>query len=52
MIQAYIGLGSNLQEPAQQLRRALAALRDLPESRLERVSAAYSSSPVGPSGPM
>ncbi|MDD9817021.1 MAG: 2-amino-4-hydroxy-6-hydroxymethyldihydropteridine diphosphokinase [Gammaproteobacteria bacterium] len=48
MTPAYIGLGSNLQEPRKQLRRALAALRKLPASRLDAVSSLYSSAPVGP----
>ena len=48
MIDAYIGLGSNLQEPVQQLRRALLAIADLPSSRLVQVSCAYRSAAVGP----
>jgi len=48
MTPAYIGLGSNLQGPRKQLRRALDALRELPASRLDAVSSLYSSAPVGP----
>ena len=48
MIQAYIGLGSNLQEPLQQLRHALLAIGEIPASRLVRVSCAYRSAAVGP----
>ncbi|MEE4145911.1 MAG: 2-amino-4-hydroxy-6-hydroxymethyldihydropteridine diphosphokinase [Halieaceae bacterium] len=48
MIQACIGLGSNLQEPLQQLRRALLAMARLPASRLVQVSSAYRSAAVGP----
>ncbi len=48
MTAAYIGLGSNLLDPAQQLRAALEAMARLPESTLTRVSAAYQSTAVGP----
>ncbi|QEY59361.1 2-amino-4-hydroxy-6-hydroxymethyldihydropteridine diphosphokinase [Pseudomonas sp. C27(2019)] len=45
----YIGLGSNLAEPVQQLDAALAALAQLPSTRLIATSAYYSSAPLGPS---
>lgn len=48
MTRAFVGLGSNLGEPAVQLRRALDALDELSKSRLVRVSSAYRSTPVGP----
>lgn len=48
MTPAYLGLGSNLEQPARQLVRALAALAALPRSRLARVSAVYRSAAVGP----
>ena len=48
MTTAYIGLGSNLQEPARQLRAALEAMAGLPGSAVTRVSAAYRSAAVGP----
>lgn len=48
MERAYIGLGSNLATPLQQLRDALAALKALPGSRLAAVSSAYASDPLGP----
>ena len=48
MIPPYIGLGSNLQEPIQQLRDALAAIAELPDSRVAQVSCAYRSKAVGP----
>lgn len=48
MERVYIGLGSNLATPCEQLRAALAALAALPESRLVAVSAAYASDPLGP----
>lgn len=48
MQRAYIGLGSNLQTPEQQLRDALKALEQLPGSRLHAVSSLYASDPLGP----
>ncbi len=48
MIAAYIGLGSNLQEPIRQLRAALVAIEQLPASQVEKVSCAYRSAAVGP----
>jgi 2-amino-4-hydroxy-6-hydroxymethyldihydropteridine diphosphokinase len=48
MIAAFIGLGSNLQQPILQLRSALAALELIPESRVSRVSSVYRSAAVGP----
>lgn len=47
-VRAYIGLGSNLQRPADQLRRALHALAELPSSRLGAQSRLYRSRPLGP----
>ena len=48
MIDSYIALGSNLQDPASQLRLAVAALAALPHSTLYRVSRVYRSEAVGP----
>ncbi|MDH4041122.1 MAG: 2-amino-4-hydroxy-6-hydroxymethyldihydropteridine diphosphokinase, partial [Gammaproteobacteria bacterium] len=48
MIPAYIGLGSNLQQPLLQLRAALRAIAQLPSSRLVQVSSFYRSAAVGP----
>jgi 2-amino-4-hydroxy-6-hydroxymethyldihydropteridine diphosphokinase len=48
-IRAYIGLGSNLDDPQSQLRRAIEALRHIPESRLTAISRIYRSKPMGPS---
>ncbi len=45
---AYVALGSNLEQPAAQVRRALAALAQLPRTRLVRRSALYGSKPMGP----
>lgn len=44
----FIGLGSNLAEPQKQLRSALAAMDEIPKSRLMRYSSFYSSAPIGP----
>ena len=48
MIDSYIALGSNLQDPASQLQRAVSALSTLPDSSLSQVSAVYASHAVGP----
>ncbi|SOB76800.1 2-amino-4-hydroxy-6-hydroxymethyldihydropteridinediphosphokinase [Marinobacter sp. LV10R510-11A] len=45
---AFIGLGSNLQEPAAQLARAVAELAALPDTKLIAQSPFYASRPVGP----
>lgn len=48
-VTAYLGLGSNLQNPRAQIDRAFAELAKLPESRLVARSACYGSTPLGPS---
>ncbi|MCY1268959.1 2-amino-4-hydroxy-6-hydroxymethyldihydropteridine pyrophosphokinase [compost metagenome] len=48
MERVFIGLGSNLAEPASQLRGALAALGELPQTQLAAVSSLYASDPLGP----
>lgn len=48
MEQVYIGLGSNLSAPQQQLDAALNTLAQLAKTRLVAVSAYYSSAPLGP----
>ncbi|KRU89053.1 2-amino-4-hydroxy-6-hydroxymethyldihydropteridine diphosphokinase [Pseudomonas aeruginosa] len=49
MIQrAYIALGSNLEQPREQIQAALEALARLPDSRLVAVSPLYISDPLGP----
>lgn len=45
---AYIGLGSNLGEPAAQLRRALAELAAIDEVEVLQVSSFYLNPPLGP----
>jgi 2-amino-4-hydroxy-6-hydroxymethyldihydropteridine diphosphokinase len=44
----YIGLGSNLDNPAEQVERAFEFLRAVPEIRLLSRSSLYSSGPIGP----
>jgi 2-amino-4-hydroxy-6-hydroxymethyldihydropteridine diphosphokinase len=44
---AYIGLGSNLNDPVRQLCRAVSALQTLPESQLIQCSSLYASAPIG-----
>jgi 2-amino-4-hydroxy-6-hydroxymethyldihydropteridine diphosphokinase len=48
MTTAFIGLGSNLDDPARQVRRALSALDELPETRRVAASSLYGSTPMGP----
>lgn len=48
MYQAYIGLGSNLDSPAQRIEQAIAELDHLPLTRLTAASPRYASTPVGP----
>ncbi len=45
---AYIGLGSNLAEPAQQVNSALTDLNNLPQTKVISQSSLYSSPPMGP----
>ena len=44
---AFIGLGSNLEDPHSQLQRAFAALDELPGTRLVARSSLYRSAPLG-----
>lgn len=48
MIASYIALGSNLQQPAEQLQKALNAIKGLPDCALCAVSSFYRSTAVGP----
>jgi len=48
MIRCFIGLGSNLDDPANQLERALTALRHLEGCRLGQVSRYYRNPAIGP----
>lgn len=44
---AFIALGANLDDPVAQVRAAGAALADLPQSKLLRISSLYRTAPVG-----
>jgi 2-amino-4-hydroxy-6-hydroxymethyldihydropteridine diphosphokinase len=44
---AYVGVGSNLDDPSAQVRRALAALAQIPDSRLVLSSPLYATPPFG-----
>ncbi len=44
---AYVGLGSNLEQPILQIKRALQELDEIPETELIRVSSFYQTAPVG-----
>lgn len=48
MIPVYLGLGSNLERPLQQLGQAIQSLTTLPHSQLVAVSSLYASKPLGP----
>ncbi|MGR2740683.1 2-amino-4-hydroxy-6-hydroxymethyldihydropteridine diphosphokinase [Billgrantia sp. Q4P2] len=48
LVDAYVGLGSNLDDPADQVRRALDELDSLPLTRCLAASRLYASRPVGP----
>ena len=47
---AFIALGSNLQDPASQIRQALAGIAELPQTTLVRSSSLYRTAPVGYDG--
>ena len=47
-ISAYIGLGSNLDNPPQQVRLAIDAVAGIPACRLEQRSSLYGNPPMGP----
>lgn len=46
-VSAYVGVGSNLEAPAQQVRAAFAALAWLPQTSLAATSSLYVSAPMG-----
>ncbi|MGR4070277.1 2-amino-4-hydroxy-6-hydroxymethyldihydropteridine diphosphokinase [Billgrantia sp. C5P2] len=48
LVHVYVGLGSNLDDPADQVRRALDELDSLPLTRCLAASRLYASRPVGP----
>lgn len=43
----YVGLGSNLEAPVEQVRAGMAALRELPDSHVVKCSSLYRTAPVG-----
>lgn len=47
-VSAYIGLGSNLEDPVKQVLMAIDLLNDLPDTQRESVSPLYQSKPLGP----
>ena len=47
-VSAYIGLGSNLQNPLEQVSRAIFELDAVPDCRLDRASSFYRSTALGP----
>ena len=50
MVECYIGVGSNLGDPVQQVKSAFTALDKLPEGQLCSTSSLYISDPLGPPG--
>ena len=46
----YIGIGSNLKNPLEQLKAAAAALREIPRTQLLSISNIYQTAPIGPAG--
>lgn len=49
-VTAYVGLGSNMERPAEQITRAFDELAALPDTRLVTRSPLYRSPPMGPQG--
>jgi len=47
-VSAYVGLGSNLNNPLAQLHTAYKAIKNLPDSHLGNISNIYQSQPIGP----
>jgi 2-amino-4-hydroxy-6-hydroxymethyldihydropteridine diphosphokinase len=48
MTLAYIGLGSNLSDPAAQIREAIVHIQAMPNSQISKISSLYFSRPMGP----
>ncbi len=46
MITAYIGLGSNLSQPAKQVQQAVAEIAKIAQSKISAVSSVYLSKPL------
>ena len=47
-VPAYVGIGSNMDDPAAQVRRALEAIEAIAETEIAKTSSLYSSAPFGP----
>jgi len=47
-VRAYVGLGSNLNSPIQQVKQALSTLKAVPNTKLISHSSLYQSAPMGP----
>ena len=47
MPKAYVALGSNLNEPATQVKKAFSALDELPKTKVIKQSSLYKTAPVG-----
>lgn len=47
-VRAYIGIGSNMDDPERHARSAAAALAALPDTEVVRCSSLYRSAPIGP----
>ncbi len=47
-VRAYVGLGSNLNSPVQQVEQALSTLKAIPNTKLISHSSLYQSAPMGP----
>lgn len=48
MIKVYVGLGSNLDDPQSQLKKAIIAMEMVPSTSVAKTSSFYRSKPVGP----
>ena len=47
---AYIGLGSNMESPKQQIKSAIKSIAGIPKIQILKASSLYKSKPVGPQG--
>ena len=50
-VRAFVGVGANLGDARAQVQRGMAALRELPSTRVVACSSLYASAPVGAPGP-
>lgn len=46
-VDAFVGLGSNMDDPVSKVRAGMAALETMPETELKRCSSLYRSAPIG-----